>query len=283
MKQLFVLKTDSVITPTTDKPQDLTKVLPGTIGIWQLDNDAAFIATAPTGDFAIAYGRPNSVPVVVEVGYRTAIITKSEPKAGTKFKAEVTIPTPSAGLNYTLVLIKKGAVKHERNTWTVTDNGSHKTTAEDMAKSLGTQLQNMVDAGNPEINIKVTVADAKVTIEGLDYQDWELQAADDLYGTEITTTNHGMAPTNDGAYVKNLASVCAQNRGFNNVYQDGATIYPGYPMDVEDTDYKIYNIHHQVGRKASRTRDEAVWQDVIIAVPTANSTATGLLDTILDF
>ena len=74
------------------------------------------------------------------------------------------------------------------------------------------------------------------------------------------------APICDKEYVKHLASVCAQNRGFNNTYADGATIYPGYPMELSDDWYDVYTIHYKYGRKASRTRDESIWQDVIIAV-----------------
>ena len=283
MRQLFICTSDAVLT-ATGKPQDLTNVAAGTIGMWQNGDDPEWLTTAPAADFSIAYGRPNSQAVVIPIDFASARVTISTPQAGTMFKADITIPEPVAGKDYTLQLIKLGTEKHERYSWTVTDNGSHKTTAAAMAKSLGEQFTNMIEAGNEQLDgLKVTVAEAKITIKAeKNYQGWNLIAADDLVGTNVTITA-AVAPTLDAAYVKNLASFCSQNRGFSNVYRDGASIYPGYPMEVEDTTYKMYSIQFKYPRKYGRTRDEAPIQELAIVVPTDNSTLTGLLDTILAF
>lgn len=283
MRQLFICTSDAVLA-ATGKPQDLTNVAAGTIGMWQNDNDAKWLAIAPAADFSIAYGRPNSQAVVIPIDFASARVTISTPQTGTMFKAELTIPDPVAGKDYTLQLIKLGTEKHERYSWTVTDNGSHKTTAADMAKSLGDQFTNMIEAGNEQLDgLKVTVDEAKITIEAKkNYQGWNLIAGDDLVGTEVTITA-AVAPTLDAAYVKNLASFCSQNRGFSNVYRDGASIYPGYPMEVEDKNYKMYSIQFKYPRKYGRTRDEAPIQELAIVVPTDNTTLTDLLDTILAF
>ena len=283
MRQLFICTSDAVLS-ATGKPQDLTNVAAGTIGMWQNDDDSKWLAAAPAADFSIAYGRPNSQAVVIPIDFASARVTISTPQAGTMFKAELTIPEPVAGKDYTLQLIKLGTEKHERYSWTVTDNGSHKTTAAAMAKSLGEQFTNMIEAGNEQLDgLKVTVDKANITIEAKkNYQGWNLIAGDDLVGTEVTITA-AVAPTLDAAYVKNLASFCSQNRGFSNVYRDGASIYPGYPMEVEDKDYKMYSIQFKYPRKYGRTRDEAPIQELAIVVPTDNTTLTGLLDTILAF
>ena len=283
MRQLFICTSDAVLS-ATGKPQDLTNVAAGTIGMWQNDDDSKWLAAAPAADFSIAYGRPNSQAVVIPIDFASARVIISTPKAGEMFKAELTIPEPVAGKDYTLQLIKLGTEKHERYSWTVTDNGSHKTTAAAMAKSLGEQFTNMIEAGNEQLDgLKVTVDEAKITIEAKkNYQGWNLIAGDDLVGTEVTITA-AVAPTLDAAYVKNLASFCSQNRGFSNVYRDGASIYPGYPMEVEDKDYKMYSIQFKYPRKYGRTRDEAPIQELAIVVPTDNTTLTGLLDTILAF
>ena len=283
MRQLFICTSDAVLA-ATGNPQDLTNVAAGTIGMWQNDNDSAWLSAAPASDFSIAYGRPNSQAIVIPIDFSSARVTVSTPQAGKMFKAEITIPEPVAGKDYTLQLIKLGTEKHERYSWAVTDNGSHKTTAAAMAKSLGDQFTNMIEAGNEQLDgLKVTVDAAKVTIEAKkNYQGWNLIAADDLVGTNVTITA-AVAPTLDAAYVKNLASFCSQNRGFSNVYRDGASIYPGYPMEVEDTTYKMYSIQFKYPRKYGRTRDEAPIQELSIVVPTDNATLTGLLDTILAF
>lgn len=283
MRQLFICTSDAVLA-AAGKPQDLTNVAAGTIGMWQNDDDSKWLSAAPAADFSIAYGRPNSQAIVIPIDFASARVTVSTPQAGKMFKAEITIPEPVAGKDYTLQLIKLGTEKHERYAWTVTDNGSHKTTAAAMAKSLGNQFTNMIEAGNEQLDgLKVTVEEAKVTIEAKkNYQGWNLIAADDLVGTDVKITA-AVAPTLDAAYVKNLASFCSQNRGFSNVYRDGASIYPGYPMEVEDKNYKMYSIQFKYPRKYGRTRDEAPIQELAIVVPTDNTTLTGLLDTILAF
>lgn len=283
MRQLFIC-TSTAVLAATGKPQDLTNVASGTIGMWQNDNDGSWLAAAPAADFSIAYGRPNSQAIVIPIDFTSARVTTSTPQAGVKFKADIIIPEPVAGKDYTLQLIKLGTEKHERYSWTVTDNGSHKTTAAAMAKSLGDQFTNMIETGNEQLDgLKVTVDEAKITIKAeKNYQGWNLIAGDDLVGTEVTITA-AVAPTLDAAYVKNLASFCAQNRGFSNVYRDGASIYPGYPMEVEDTTYKMYSIQFKYPRKYGRTRDEAPIQELAIVVPIDNTTLTGLLDTILAF
>ena len=283
MRQLFICTSKAVLA-ATGTPQDLTKVAAGTIGMWENDDDSKWLAAAPTSDFSIAYGRPNSQAVVIPIDFTSARVTTSTPQAGTMFKAEITIPEPVAGKDYTLQLIKLGTEKHERYSWTVTDNGSHKTTAAEMAKSLGNQFTNMIEAGNEQLDgLKVTVDEAKVTIEAKkNYQGWNLIAGDDLVGTDVAITA-AVAPTLDAAYVKNLASFCSQNRGFSNVYRDGASIYPGYPMEVENTTYKMYSIQFKYPRKYGRTRDEAPIQELAIVVPVGNTVLTDLLDTILAF
>ena len=217
MRQLFICISDAVLA-ATGKPQDLTNVAAGTIGMWENDDDSKWLAAAPASDFSIAYGRPNSQAVVIPIDFASAHATVSSPQDGVMFKAEITIPEPVAGKDYTLQLIKLGTEKHERYSWTVTDNGSHKTTAAEMAKSLGDQFTNMIEAGNEQLDgLKVTVEAAKVTIEAKkNYQGWNLIAGDDLVGTDVTVTA-AVAPTLDAAYVKNLASFCSQNRGFSNV------------------------------------------------------------------
>lgn len=283
MRQLFICTSDAVLA-ATGNPQDLTDVAAGTIGMWENDKDSTWLSATPTADFSIAYGRPNSQAIVIPIDFASAHVTISKPQEGKKFTAEITIPEPVAGKDYTLQLIKLGTEKHERYSWTVTDNGSHKTTAADMAKSLGDQFTNMIEAGNEQLaGLTVTVDSADITIKDeKNYQGWNLIAGDDLVGTEVTITA-AVAPTLDAAYVKNLASFCSQNRGFSNVYRDDASIYPGYPMEVEDKNYKMYSIQFKYPRKYGRTRDEAPIQELAIVVPTDNSTLTDLLDTILAF
>lgn len=267
MRQLFVVKSDAVIAPKTSAAFDLTKVPAGSLGIFELNDLSKFVSDAKlTKDFGIAYGRPNSQAVVLEVNIDSLIVTKVTKTAGTKFSANITIPAPVTGKDYTIELVKLDTTKHERREWTATTRCK----SGDTAATVATRLQKELAAKVENQNVGVTISTDTITATAKDYQPWELMAVDDLYGTTVTTTK-GSAPTCDKAYVQNLASEAAQNRGFNNTLADGATIYPGYPMDVDADDYTLYHLRFKNPRVYGRTRDEAVWQEVTIAVPTSNS------------
>lgn len=267
MRQLFVVKSKAVIAPKTSAAFDLSNVPAGSLGIFELNDLSKFVSDAKlTKDFGIAYGRPNSQAVVLEVNIDSLIVTKVTKTAGTNFSANITIPAPVTGKDFTIELVKLDTTKHERREWTATTRCKSGDTAETVAARLQKELAAKVE----NQNVGVTISTATITATAKDYQPWELIAVDDLYGTTITTTKCS-APTCDKAYVQNLASEAAQNRGFNNTLADGATIYPGYPMDVDADDYTLYHLRFKNPRVYGRTRDEAVWQEVTIAVPTANS------------
>lgn len=293
MKQLFIIPSGTTYPTDTTVVTDGTKLSAGQMAFAQMAGSGdSRIATLITklgkvgaadmkeDDIFFIYGRgENSQAITGVIDALTHTVTKASPKEGVKFSREITLPVPEKGLNYSLELQKKGVVFHERNLWTVTETyrQGKVTTAEQLAASLGKQLEEMNNSDM--LNIKVTVSGAKVKVEGKDYQDWNFEAVDDAYGlATLGDLTRAQAPVCDKDYVKHLASVCAQNRGFNNTYADGASIYPGYPMELTDDWYDVYTIHYKYGRKASRTRDESIWQDVIIAVGRAKD-ATGVKKT----
>lgn len=266
MRQLFVVKSEAAIEFDKSKPYDLTNVPAGALGIFELNDLSKFVSDAKlTKDFGIAYGRPNSQAIVLEVNIDSLIVTRVVKNAGTKFTASITIPNPVIGKDYAIELVKLDATKHERCEWTVTTRCK----SGDTAITVATRLQKELAAKVENQNVNVTIDTATITATANDYQPWKLMAVEDLYGTNVTTTN-GSAPICDKAYVQNLASEAAQNRGFNNTFADGATIYPGYPMDVDADEYRLYHLKFKNPRVYGRTRDEAVWQEVTIAVPTSN-------------
>lgn len=266
MRQLFVVKSNAVIASGANAAFDLTVVPAGSLGIFELNDLSKFVSDAKlTKDFGIAYGRPNSQAVVLEVNINSLIVTKVTKNNYTKFSANITIPAPVTGKDFTIELVKLDTTKHERCEWTATTRCK----SGDTAATVAARLQKELAAKVENQNIDVTISTDTITATAKDYQPWELMAADDLYGTTVTTTK-GSAPTCDKAYVQNLASEAAQNRGFNNTLADGATIYPGYPMDVDADNYILYHLRFKNPRVYGRTRDEAVWQEVTIAVPTDN-------------
>lgn len=267
MRQLFVVKSNVDIASNTNTKFDLTEVPAGSLGFFELNDLSKFVSGAElTKDFGIAYGRPNSQAVVLEVNIDSLIVTKVTKTNGTKFNAHINIPDPVTGKDFTIELVKLDTTKHEHREWTATTRCK----SGDTAKAVAARLQKELAAKVENQNVDVTINENTITAAAKDYQPWKLIAADDLYGTEVTTNEYS-APTCDKAYVQNLASEAAQNRGFNNTLADGATIYPGYPMDVDADDYTLYHLKFKNPRVYGRTRDEAVWQEVTIAVPTVNS------------
>lgn len=286
MKQLLIVNSAKALNAKKNAggadvtPLDLSNIAEGAIGFFELGS-STMLSAAPTKNFGIVLGRKDSVMPFVfsEVDITTLDITVAQPKAGTQFQAEVTIPTPEAGKNYGLTLVKKGTVVNERYKYSVTDfvpAGGSKTAA-NMAKSLGDQLQAYADTG--QLDIKVTVASAKITVKSNNYEDqFELKATDSLYGVTITTTN-AEPNVGDTAYIKKLAKQCAAGKGFVYTSQSSKDIYPGYPEAVEEIaqadiatkGYVVFNLRFATKRESGKTGDEQVWQYVHIAVPKNNS------------
>ena len=286
MKQLLIVNSTKALnakkssTGAEVTPYDFSNLAEGAISFFELGGDAV-LAAAATKNFGIALGRSGDVMpfIIPEIDINTLDITVAQPSAGTKFQAEVTIPTPEAGKNYGLTLVKKGTVVNERYKYSVTDfvpAGGSKTAA-NMAKSLGDQLQAYADTG--QLDITVTVASAKITVKANNYEDqFELKATDSLHGVTITTTD-AKPNIGDTAYIKKLAQQCAAGKGFVYTSQSSKDIYPGYPEAVEEIaqddiatkGYVVFNLRFATKREAGKTMDEAVWQYVHIVVPKNNS------------
>lgn len=275
MKQLLIVNSANAAHTAATKPSDLSALKAGAIGVYELGEDSFLSAAAASKDFAIALGRPNNSPafLIPEVDFATLKVTIAEPKAGVAFNAGITIPdTVTAGGTYTLVLVKKGAVPHERNTWTATETipvgGTASAAA--VANALTKYFNAMSETGSLPVN--VTVSGASITVVGLNKgEGWVLKAADDLSGTEITLKSEAEKAIGDMTYVKDLASRCAAGKGFVNTEISGQDVLPGYPEAVEDTTYGLITLRFAVGRKSAKTRDERVSQLVHIACPSTSA------------
>ena len=274
MKQLLIVNSANAAHTAATKPSDLSALKAGAIGVYELGEDS-FLSAAASKDFAIALGRPNNSPafLIPEVDFATLKVTIAEPKAGVAFNASITIPnTVTAGGTYTLVLVKKGAVPHERNTWTATETIPVGGTAS--AAAIATALTNYFNAMAETGSLPITVAanGATITIQGVNAgEGWVLKAADDLAGTTITVTAEAEKAIGDMAYVKDLASRCAAGKGFVYTEIGGQDVLPGYPEAVEDTTYGLITLRFAVGRKSAKTRDERVSQLVHIACPSTSA------------
>lgn len=286
MKQLLIVNSKKALnakkssTGAEVTPYDFSNLAEGAVSFFELGGTAV-LAAAATKNFGIALGRGGDVMpfIIPEIDINTLNITVTQPSAGQKFKAEITIPTPVEGNNYTLVLVKKGTVVNERFKFTATEfvPAGTSMTAAAMATSLGNQFKNY--ASNGTLAITVTVSSAKITIESNNYTDqYELVASDSLHGTTVTTTP-SKPNIGDKAYIEKLAQQCTAGKGFNYLARESRDIYPGYPEPVEEIaqadiatkGYVVFNLRFATKREAGKTMDEAVWQYVHVAVPKDNT------------
>lgn len=278
MKQLLIIS-NTTLNGGATAPKDLSSMAKGAIGFYHLDNDTAWLSTAATKNFAIALGggTKSNAFVIPEVDFSSLTLQKSTNQAASTFTAKVTISSVTAGKEYTIIIVKKGVVFHERNTWTATSYAKSTTVADvaaDLVKQINASKETSgMTASNSGGVITFTAAQSGV--------DFEIVCADELTGVKPTAVTNGIAAILDKAYVEDLASRCAAGKGFNYTAEDAHEMYPGYPEAVADTTYTLYTLRFKVGRSAAKQRDEQVYQIVHIAVPSTAEALLTSLDTIL--
>lgn len=275
MKQLFICQKKAYAAATA-KSTDLTTVPEGTVALFSL-SDGSLLSAAPTSNFSIVVGRKSGkMPLMFpEVDVKTLAVTKASYQAGKTFTAKITVPTPTKGEHYTVVVVKRGTVFNERSNWTFTTMATS-TTAADVAKQITAQIN-----GNKyRLGVSATYTGGAITITATEEgKDYEVMGADGLMGVAPTDVTHGQKAELDKADIQDLASRCAAGKGFNDVYQDGDSIYPGYPEVVDEDQYVLYTLRFAIPRAYSKQRDEVVYQLVHLAVP-VGSGAISTLDTI---
>ena len=278
MKQLLIVS-NTTLNGGATAPKDLSSMAKGAIGFYHLDNDTAWLSTAATKNFAIALGggTKTNAFIIPEVDFSSLTLQKATNQAAATFTAKVTISSVTAGKEYTIIIIKKGVVFHERNTWTATSYAKSTTVADvaaDLVKQINASKETSgMTASNSGGVITLTAAQPGV--------DFEIVCADELTGVKPTNVTNGIAAILDKAYVEDLASRCAAGKGFNYTAEDAHEIYPGYPEAVADTTYTLYTLRFKVGRSAAKQHDEQVYQIVHIAVPSTAEALLGSIDTIL--
>ena len=279
MKQLLISQKKAYATSAV-KSTDLTTVPEGTVAMFDLATGALLTnAAKATGNFSIVVGRAaGKMPLMFpEVNLKTLEVTKATYAAATTFTAKITVPTPTVGEHYTVIVTKKGTVFNERSNWSFTAMAKD-TTAANVAKQIAAQI----NANKYQLGVSASYNGGAITITALEKgKDYEVLGADGLMGVALTDVTHGKKAVCDKAYIQDLASRCAAGKGFNYTAEDAHELYPGYPEAVSDTTYILYTLRFKVGRSAAKQRDEQVYQIVHIAVPSGETTLIGKLDTIL--
>lgn len=278
MKQLLISQKKAYATSTA-KSTDLTTVPEGTVAMFDLATGALLTnAAKATGNFSIVVGRAaGKMPLMFpEVNLKTLEVTKATYTAATTFTAKITVPTPTVGEHYTVIVTKKGTVFNERSNWSFTAMAKD-TTAANVAKQIAAQI----NANKYQLGVKAEYTGGAITITAVEAgKDYEVLGADALLGVAPTEVTRGKKAVCDKAYIQDLASRCAAGKGFNYAADDGKDIYPGYPEVVDESQYVLYTLRFAVPRVAAKQRDEVVYQLVHLAVP-VGSASIATLDVIL--
>lgn len=274
MKQLLISQKKAYATSTA-KSTDLTTVPEGTVAMFDLKTGNLLTnAAKATGDFSIVVGRAaGKMPLMIpEVNLKTLEVTKTTYAAATTFTAKFSVPTPTVGEHYTVIVTKKGTVFNERSNWSFTAMAKI-AAAGDVAKQLTAQI----NANKYQLGVKAEYTGAAITITAIEAgKDYEVVGADGLMRVEFTDLTHGKKAVCDKAYIQDLASRCAAGKGFNYTADDGKDIYPGYPEVVDESQYDLYTLRFAVPRVAAKQRDEVVYQIVHLAVPVGSASLTDL-------
>lgn len=278
---LFAGNVALATTPVTLAAVNATGIAEGAVALY--DHEGAIISKALTKNipmFTLFIGggafanKSKYANIVSNIDTRRFSYVKSVYTAGTKFSAEVTVPTPVVGKDYTLTMAKAHTVLNERYKWSASERAREGDTAAIIAKKLGDQLKSL---GKNE-GFTATVSVAKITVTGIDYEAWNLIAGDSMFGATITTTK-AMKPINDDAALKELQIRCIGAEGINSTSNDARKLYT-LPEFSNADGWTVYTLTFYPHRDLRSGSTENVKTIIHLAIPT-RAAQIATLDTIL--
>lgn len=278
---LFAGNVALATTPATLAAVNATGIAEGAVALY--DHEGAIISKALTKNipmFTLFVGggafanKSKYANIVSNIDTRRFSYVKSVYTAGTKFSAEVTVPTPVVGKDYTLTMAKAHTVLNERYKWSASERAREGDTAAIIAKKLGDQLKSL---GKNE-GFTATVSVAKITVTGIDYEAWNLIAGDSMFGATITTTK-AMKPINDDAALKELQIRCIGAEGINSTSNDARKLYT-LPEFSNADGWTVYTLIFYPHRDLRSGSTENVKTIIHLAIPTG-AAQIATLDTIL--
>ena len=279
---LFAGNVALATTPATFAAVNATGIAEGAVALY--DHEGAIISKALTKNvpmFTLFVGggafanKSKYANIVSNIDTRRFSYVKSVYIAGTKFSAEVTVPTPVVGKDYTLTMAKAHTVLNERYKWSASERAREGDTAAIIAKKLSTQLNSL---GKNEGFTASVAAAAKITVTGTDYEAWNLIAGDSMFGATITTTK-AMKPINDDAALKELQIRCIGAEGINSTSNDARKLYT-LPEFSNADGWTVYTLTFYPHRDLRSGSTENVKTVIHLAIPTG-AAQIATLDTIL--
>jgi hypothetical protein len=265
---LFAGNVALATSPTTLATVSATGIAEGAVALY--DHKGAIISKALTKNipmFTLFVGggafanKSKYANIVSNIDTRRFSYVKSVYTAGIKFSAEVTVPTPVVGKDYTLTMVKAHTVLNERYKWSASERAREGDTAAIIAKKLGNQLKSL---GKNE-GFTATVSAAKITVTGIDYEAWNLIAGDSMSG--VTIINKAMKPINDDAALKELQIRCIGAEGINSTSNDARKLYT-LPEFSNADGWTVYTLTFYPHRDLRSGSTENIKTIIHLAIPT---------------
>lgn len=255
--------------PATLATVNAAGITEGAVALY--DNEGAIISKALTKNipmFTLFVGggafanKSKYTNIVSDIDTRRFSYVKSDYAAGIKFSAEITVPTPVKGKDYTLTMVKAHTVLNERYKWSASERAREGDTAAIIAKKLSTQLNSL---GKNE-GFTASVAAAKITVTGTDYEAWNLIAGDSLFGVTISTKK-AVKPINDDAALKELQIRCIGGEGINSTSNDARKLYT-LPEFSNADGWTVFTLTFYPHRDLRSGSTENVKTIIHLAIPT---------------
>lgn len=266
---LFAGNVALATTPATLAAVNAAGITEGAVALY--DNEGVIISKALTKNipmFTLFVGggafanKSKYTNIVSDIDTRRFSYVKSVHANGTKFRAEITVPTPVKGKDYTLTMAKAHTVLNERYKWSASERAREGDTAAIIAKKLSTQLNSL---GKNE-GFTASVAAAKITVTGTDYEAWNLIAGDSLFGVNITATK-AVKPINDDAALKELQIRCIGGEGINSTSNDARKLYT-LPEFSNAEGWTVFTLTFYPHRDLRSGSTENVKTIIHLAIPT---------------
>lgn len=228
------------------------------------------ITETPNEDFIIEYMTPSKTIKTIEVNRETLNIQKiNEFDAfGGEYRYTININTDPAEQGDAVQVIRQDAVPNQRNSWYIELSGANR------HASFISQLKVLAKSnllGILEIHEDNDVIKTKYPLTFKVYGNIE----------GISLDNNVKSPYQ---YIQMLLTKHVQNLGYNHTddnaeLNSGLADYKAWIAGTEqDRTVAIYRLRFATNRKASKTRDERVWQNVYICTKGQNNSVASTLD-----
>ena len=229
------------------------------------------ITDKPNEDFVIEYVTPSKTVKTIEVNRETLNIQKINDFDYDMGEYYYNITAISdLGENPAVQIIKQNAVPHQRNSWYIELDGTDAPTAE---ASFFNQLKVLIKSnllGITSLNIDTNFITSNNPLV--------------FKGINCTVTYTANVLKTPYQYIKSLLEKNVQNLGYNHTddnfeLNSGLADYKAWMSGTEsDENVVVYRLRFATNRKASKTRDERVWQNVYICCKGEENPVSTLLE-----